>query len=431
MFWLRGVVDNWNVMTARFQEVTLATELRRILDEDLLRSVYQPIVDIDTEEIVAYEALARGPVGSPLERPDLLFATAREIDAVAELDWACRAAALSGALEAGLRQTLFVNVEPSLLDAPIPPHVADLLARAGQELDVVLELTERALTDRPAEMLARVDALRSLGLAIALDDVGADRRSLALMPFVQPDVIKLDLRLVQENPSPAIAAIVHAVNAESERSGAVLLAEGIETFEQREIARALGARYGQGWLFGRPGPLPAEPAAASRLLAPRMAARLTPASPFDAVAARLRPRRGTKELLLATSKHLEAQVAAQGEAAVVLATFQEARHFTPRSSARYEALAARAALVGAVGVGLSSEPAPGVRGADLDADDPLKGEWNVVVIAPHFAAAFVARDLGDPAEDDMARRFDFCLTYDRDLAVEAARGLLACIAPQH
>ena len=79
------------------------------------------------------------------------------------------------------------------------------------------------------------------------------------MPFVSPEVIKLDLRLVQENPSPAIAAIVHAVNAEAERSGALLLAEGIETLEQLEVARALGARYGQGWLFGRPGPLPSGP----------------------------------------------------------------------------------------------------------------------------------------------------------------------------
>jgi EAL domain-containing protein (putative c-di-GMP-specific phosphodiesterase class I) len=417
-------------MTALMPQATLADELRQILEEGLVRSVYQPIVDIDTKEIVAYEALARGPQGSPLERPDLLFATAHEVGAVEELEWACRAAALSGALEAGLRQTLFVNVEPSLLDAAIPPHVAELLERAGRELDVVLELTERALTDRPAEMLARVDALRGLGLAIALDDVGADRRSLALMPFVRPDVIKLDLRLVQENPTPAIAAIVHAVNAEAERSGAVLLAEGIETEEQRDVARALGARYGQGWLFGRPGALPETPAASSTLLAPRHAVQPAPSSPYDAIAARIRPRRGTKRLLLAISKHLEAQVVAQGEAAVVFATFQEARHFTSLSAARYERLASHAALVGALGCGLASEPAPGVRGACFDADDPLKGEWNIVVIAPHFAAAFVARDLGDCHDDDMSRRFDFCLTYDRDLAVEAARGLLARIAPR-
>jgi hypothetical protein len=277
-------------------------------------------------------------------------------------------------------------------------------------------------------MLARIDALRELGVGIALDDVGSDRRSLALMPFVAPEVIKLDLRLVQENPSPDIAAIVHAVNAEAERSGALLLAEGIETEEQLAVARALGARYGQGWLFGRPAPLPATTPVTPKL-GPRAGARPAPASPFDTVAVCPTPRRGTKHLLLAISRHLEAQVVAQGEAAVVLATFQDARHFTPRTAARYERLAQQAALVGALGVGLCTEPAPGVRGANLDADDALAGEWNVIVIAPHFAAAFVARDLGDDHADDMNRRFDFCLTYNRDLAVEAARALLARIAP--
>jgi EAL domain-containing protein (putative c-di-GMP-specific phosphodiesterase class I) len=421
--------DDGGVIDAVIRDATLAGELRRILDEGLVRSVYQPIVDLDTGFVVGYEALARGPVGSPLERPDRLFAVAHASGVVAELDWACRAAAVRGALEVGLRQTLFVNVEPSLLDAAVPADVAAVLARASGELDLVLELTERALTDRPAEMLARTEALRGAGFRVALDDVGADPRSLALMPFVAPDVIKLDLRLVQDNPTPGIAAIVHAVNAESERSGAVLLAEGIETEEHLAVARALGARYGQGWLFARPGPLPPSPSASPGLPVARSSRGPARLSPFDLVSERLAPRRGTKQLLLAISLHLEAQVAAQGEAAVVLATFQEARHFTPRSARRYERLASRAALVGAFGVGLPAEPAVGVRGGALDAEDSLRGEWNVIVIAPHFAAAFVARDLGDTDCDDTQRRFDFCLTYDRDLAVEAARALLARIAP--
>jgi EAL domain-containing protein (putative c-di-GMP-specific phosphodiesterase class I) len=392
--------------------------------------VYQPIVDLDTREVVAYEALARGPVGSALERPDLLFQTARACGLLAELEWACRAAALRGALDARLRKTLFVNVEPSVLDVAMPESLIGLFDRAARELDVVVELTERALTDKPAEVLSRVETMRARGLMVALDDIGADHRSLALMPFVDPEVIKLDLRLVQENPSPAIAAIVHAVNAQAERSGAVLLAEGIETEDQLAVALALGARYGQGWLFGRPAELPEATTPLPAPLAPRRVSVPAPSSPYRAVAAHVRPRRGTKALLLSISRHLEAQVAAQGECAVVFAAFQDARHFTPRSAARYEQLAASAALVGALGVGLPSEPVPGVRGADLAVTDSLAGEWNVTVIAPHFAAAFVARDLGDTDCPDMERRFDFCLTYDRDLAIQAARGLLARIAPQ-
>jgi EAL domain-containing protein (putative c-di-GMP-specific phosphodiesterase class I) len=402
-------------------------ELDLILSEGLLRSVYQPIVEIDSGRVVGYEALARGPEGSPLERPDLLFAAARDAGRLVELEWAARAAAISGALEAGLRQTLFLNVEPSLLAAPAPEHLAPLIDRATDELDVVLELTERALADHPAALLSRVDAMRGRGCAIALDDVGVDRRSLALMPFVRPEVIKLDMRIVQDTPGPGTADIVHAVNAHAERTGAVVLAEGIETEEHREIARALGARYGQGWLFGRPGPLPDADGAERGLEAPRSPLLAPETTAFVAVSRRRATRRGTKRLLLAISRQLEEHVLRQADAAVVIAAFQDARHFTPATSAYYERMAKRAAFVGALGADLPERPAPGVRGVTLTEAEALRGEWDVVVLAPHFAGAIVARDLGDTGPD-MERRFDFCLTYDRDLVVDAARALMLRVA---
>ena len=86
---------------------------------------------------------------------------------------------------------------------------------------------------------------------------------------------------MQGNPTAEIASIVHAVNAEAERSGAIVLAEGIETEDHRRVALALGATHGQGWLFGRPGALPAATAdaaaaaarAARRARCPRRARR--------------------------------------------------------------------------------------------------------------------------------------------------------------
>jgi len=350
------------------------------------------------------------------------------------LEWVCRAAAIRGALDGDLRPPLrlFVNAEPSTLAARIPPHHRDVMASAAA-LDVVVELTERALTDRPADVLGAVPHLRSLGVTIALDDIGADRRSLALMPFLAPEVIKLDLRLVQSRPTAEIAAIVHAVNAQAERTGAVIVAEGIENERQHEVARALGACWAQGWHYGRPDALPgvipitASVAPSPPLTAPRRADGAP--TPFGVVAERQTPRRGPKGLLLAMSHHLEEQAMAHAHgAAVVLATFQEARHFTPATRARYERLASSAAVVGALGVDLSAEPAPGVRGTALSHGERLRGEWNVIVLDPHFAAAFVAHDLGDDGPD-FERRFDFCLTYDRDLVIEAARALMARVAP--
>jgi EAL domain-containing protein (putative c-di-GMP-specific phosphodiesterase class I) len=103
-------------------EFEVTDELVDALDE-VIRSVvslYQPIFDITggpkpVEEypVVAYEALARGPKGSPVEFPDKLFGTARAAGRLAELDWVCRVAAVQGAMDAGLKApfTLFCNMD--------------------------------------------------------------------------------------------------------------------------------------------------------------------------------------------------------------------------------------------------------------------------------------------------------------------------------
>jgi DICT domain-containing protein len=87
------------------------------------------------------------------------------------------------------------------------------------------------------------------------------------------------------------------------------------------------------------------------------------------------------------------------------------------------------AFVGALGEDIPASPVAGVRGANLRARDPLVREWDIVVVSPHFAAAFTALDLGDRDVADMDRRFDFQLTHDRDLAVRAARSMMSRIEP--
>jgi len=227
--------------------------LERLLAERAVRTVFQPLVSLDSGQVLGYEALSRGPAGTTLERPDLLFAAARRGRRLRDLDIACRAAALTAAKAAGLSEPyrLFINAEPEALEGWRPDPEHEYLP-----LTVVLELTERALTSQPAQLLQTVARVRALGWGIALDDVGADPASLALLPLVQPDVIKLDLALIQGRASAHIAAVVNAVHAEAERSGTVVLAEGIETEQHLRTARAFGATVGQGWYFGRPGPLP-------------------------------------------------------------------------------------------------------------------------------------------------------------------------------
>ncbi len=411
--------------------------LDRVLAEHSVRSVYQPIVELATGSVVGYEALARGPHGSPVETPDALFAAARRGGRLAELDRACREAALFGAQSAELFApwTLFVNIEPATAsDAFLFGELAEdapLRNAAGHKaFRVVVELTERALTTDPTQLLEVVARIRARGWGIALDDVGANRDSLALLPLLRPDIIKLDLRLIHKRPTAEIAEIVCAVNAEAERSGTAVLAEGIENQEHLEVARGLGATLGQGWMLGRPGVLPqpllprtgGDIAIAARVQASRNG------SAFAMGAAVRTPRAARKPLLIEVSKYLERQAMQSGEATVVLATFQDFTFFNASTQRRYTNLKKTAAFVGALGRGMPSEPMPGVRGGALEPGDPLLEEWDIAVVGPHYAATLVARDLGDDGPSD-ERRFDYVLSHNRELAIAVATTLISRIRP--
>lgn len=406
-------------------------ELLRVLEDGAVTSLYQPIVELATGRVAAFEALARGPRGSELEFPDRLFAAARAQGRLQQLDAACRAAALAGFAGSPVRSrvALFVNTEPDAsADGMVDTYRA--LIAAGSSQRTIFEFTERALTDRPAEVLAAARELRRLGAGIALDDVGVDPRSLALLAFVQPDIVKLDMSIVQGARTTRAARVMHAVGAYAERTGAIVVAEGIETREHLQVARSLGATHGQGWLFGRPGPPPvkvqAAPLPPARL---GLETALPDATAFAAVVAAGRPvQRGDKALILSLSKQLEVHAASLGPECVILGNLQNVRHLTPGTAARYAGLAGQAAFAGLIGAGVGAEPAPGVRGGSYPADSVLAKEWSVVVISPHFAAAMVAVDLGDTG-GDMQRRFDFCLTYDRALVAAAARALMDHVTP--
>jgi diguanylate cyclase (GGDEF)-like protein/PAS domain S-box-containing protein len=403
-----------------------------VLRTGAVHSVYQPIVELETGRVVAYEALARGPQG-PLHTPDALFAAARGAGRLSELDALCRSAALRGAVaaELGPPLTVFVNVEPEVLESAPLEELLAIATTAPAGLRVVVEITERALATRPADLLRAVDRVREIGWGIALDDVGAESMSLAFMPLLRPDVIKLDLRLVQQRPGPAVAEIMNAVNGYAERTGAVILAEGIEDEAHLAMARALGAGLGQGWHFGRPAPGAAPGRVVGRLELPSSGVLGGDAesSPFSQLPAGTRLRTAPKALLIELSKHLEREAMRLGETCVVAATFQEARHVTPATALRYRDLVARTGFVCALGADLPVEPLPGVRGAHLAETDPVRGEWDVVVLSPHFSAALLARDLGDGGPD-LERRYEYALTYERATVERAGVALVARVAAE-
>jgi hypothetical protein len=318
---------------------------------------------------------------------------------------------------------LFVNVEPVAMNAPCPADIIGPFMQALSSHRFVVEVTERALTSDLAELLDALARTRDVSVGVALDDVGADPASLALLPLVAPDVIKLDLRLIQARPTTEIARIVSAVLAERERTGAVILAEGVESDEHIMVARSMGATLGQGWQFGRPDELP------ETVDVPTSPLRLEPSrqptwdTPFAGMACHREPVAFSRELLAATCRYLEEEVRAGTDGAVLLSSFEVAANFTRRVRRRYERLAPSTVLTAAIGQGMPELPGRGVRGADLDPDDPLAREWAVVALGTRTATALAAHRTDDSPPDGPGA-FEAIITHDRDLVIGAARSLI-------
>nr|MDQ3878320.1 phytochrome-like protein cph2 [Actinomycetota bacterium] len=210
-----------------------------------------------------------------------------------------------------------------------------------------------------------------------------------------------------------------------ERTGARVLAEGIETEDHLRTALSLGATLGQGWFFGRPAPLPAE----LPFVPPWMSIPLIGTghpihethTPFELLHSSRNILEADAHILLSMSRHLEDWGARLGPRGVILAALQDATRATPSTRARYAAVAATGAFVGVVGEGMSRVDIEGVATADLEPHDRLRREWCVAVLGPHFSAALSAREL-DPSSS--ARRFAFGVTHNRELVVRMAGSML-------
>ena len=383
-------------------------------------TAFQPIVQLQTGAVVGYEALTRGPAGTALEAPMDLFDAIDRAGARERFDQACRNASLARAIRAELLppMSVFVNVEPALVEGHLSGEEDSTWKRAPDDLRCVIEVTERALTDRPAELLHAIAEIRDLSWGVALDDVGVDARSIALMSLLRPDVIKLDRSVVQARPDRGVAQTAAAVAAQAERTGAVVVAEGVETEEHEYAAITLGATLAQGYRYGRPGPLPDPlPQPGEPIAFIDHGLRSGP-TPYQRTNQLQSGRRGSMTMLTAMIDHLAGQAAGHGADAVVLA-------LRLPDPGVLDGVTGSASLVGL----LVDEPQRvetdgELRVAVLEPDEALRREIAFVVLAPHFAAAVTARLIGGQV-DGVDSPVDLCAVYDRDTVVECARALAA------
>ncbi len=232
----------------------------------------QPIVDLRTGAIHAYEALARFGIPGDMSTGEL-FALAERVGMREQLDLACLDCGLALLPRRPPGTRLTVNVSSQLL---AEPRALELLGAQPDLHGLVLEITEEALVRDYAALQLALAPLVERGVRVAVDDMGAGYSGLRNAIDLHPAYLKLDRALVRGiDRDPKRAALVDALLRYAEHAGSHIVAEGVETDGELEALTRLGVPLAQGFLLARPGPpwtpLARRPARADRRAAPSLA----------------------------------------------------------------------------------------------------------------------------------------------------------------
>jgi EAL domain-containing protein (putative c-di-GMP-specific phosphodiesterase class I)/CheY-like chemotaxis protein len=219
---------------------------------DQMYMVYQPIVQWSSRTVTGYEALVRSSEPT-IPHPGALFDAAERLDRLCDLSRAIRAKAPLPMLEAPDRGRLFYNLHVrDLNDEQLFASDAPLARMADR---VVLEVTERDSLDEVRDVRSRVAQLREMGFQIAVDDLGAGYAGLSSFAQLEPDVVKLDMGLIRDvHRSPTKQKLVRSMAQLSADMGLEVVAEGVESAEERDVLVELGCDLFQGFFFARPAP---------------------------------------------------------------------------------------------------------------------------------------------------------------------------------
>ncbi len=246
-------------MNNGFQEGDLTRffdQLQEIIRGANITSVFQPIVSLRDGYVLGYEALSRGPYATALENPELLFAVAERCKSLWELERLCRTKALSAMQCSKSNATLFLNVNPNIMeDAKFQKGFTKEYLR---EFDInpdkiIFEITERSAVKNICEFKEIIRYYKGQAYKIAIDDAGAGYSGLNLISDVQPHYLKLDMQLIRGIDKDTVKqALVKSMYEFAKITGTYLIAEGIEKIQELETLVHIGVHYGQGYFIKRP-----------------------------------------------------------------------------------------------------------------------------------------------------------------------------------
>lgn len=233
--------------------------LRKIIADSRITPVFQPIFELATGRVRAFEALSWGPAGSGFETGETLFAFAERADLLLPLERVCRRRILEEAGGIVPGQLLFVNLSPAAAsddDFLRGTFERQVREKGFEPSGIVVEITERTYALHHALFTKVLQELRREGFLIAVDDMGTGYASFSSLAEIQPDYLKFDSVFVHEIQNHRIKRdLLDAMLSFAKKTSTHVIAEGIETEEELETLIELGVPYGQGFHLARPTPL--------------------------------------------------------------------------------------------------------------------------------------------------------------------------------
>ena len=220
-----------------------------------LWTAFQPIVEMDSRQVMGFEALARGPRGTDLEYPAGLFGLASRFGLVDDLERACRKQSFIDWQSFGAPARLFINTVPATVRDTtfLGRGVLDYLGPKLAPNFVTLEITEGQVIANINLYREAMHSFTEMGFTFAIDDLGAGYSGLETLATLGAAYLKIDMGLVREVHQKRVnQQVVKAIVELGNGVGAAVIAEGIETREEADALKDLGLRYAQGYLFGRP-----------------------------------------------------------------------------------------------------------------------------------------------------------------------------------
>lgn len=216
------------------------------------RSVKQPILDLMTEKTIGYEFLSRSNIGG-FEMPDEFFNFSMENNILSVVDQRCLELALAAAREVSPVSEKHVNLFPSTMAELQPEQFSRLFPPVSLCGAYCVEVSEQQILGDPSYLVRVVQELKKRKIGVAIDDVGFGRSCLESLIVLQPNVIKIDKKFVQNiSHDKSQKEMLRRLLAVVESLHTKIIAEGVESREDLETLRELGVLYGQGFLWGQP-----------------------------------------------------------------------------------------------------------------------------------------------------------------------------------